>query len=238
MNPFQQRIWRVTKKKYLPFKIKNLPSQIEKKELEKLVIQLRKGDKKVINKIVEGHLCLALSIAARWGYLFANKIDDIVGVAQLELVNATYRAITNLKDNNITFYLSASIHGAIKEFVENDNVINMPSRTIRYYIKKGDIRADNIPKEISLLEQNPEFELRDQASYIVPEITKDNEEKLIEVQELINKITNDYLEKKIIFLRAQGYTYDEIGPKVGYSSTKICIIVQSIEKKFNKLYKG
>lgn len=249
MSPFQRRIQGLTKRKYLPFKIENLPPQIENKELEGLVIQLKRfkyginqGNKKeIVNKIVKGHLRLALNIASRWGYLFQNKIDDICGVAQLELIKATYRAITNLEDNNITYYLSTSIHGAIKNFVENDNVFNVPARTIRYYIDKGDPRVNKLPKEIYLFDHDTEENSENvnqgygNQSSMVPEIIS-NEEKLIETQELIDKITNDYIEKRIIELRAEGYTYDEIGPQVGFCSSKICIIVQNIEKKFNSLY--
>lgn len=226
MTPFQKQNQNLTKRKCYIANIDKLPPSLPSVELEKLVIQLKTAIKEernnIRNKIVEAHLKIGMYIAARYSLRCPNELDDIVSVMELALVKAVYRARNRLKDNNITPYIIARIHGAIRDYIKNPKLYGMSGRTLDYYIEKGDQRGDNPPYQIQ--EEINNF------------TTKENDEELFLIKELLDKSSHGYIEKRIIELRTEGYTYGEIGPMVGYCKARVQIIVSNIEDKFNTLY--
>lgn len=147
MTPFQKQNQNLTKRKCYIANIDKLPPSLPSVELEKLVIQLKTAIKEernnIRNKIVEAHLKIGMYIAARYSLRCPNELDDIVSVMELALVKAVYRARNRLKDNNITPYIIARIHGAIRDYIKNPKLYGMSGRTLDYYIEKGDQRGDN-----------------------------------------------------------------------------------------------
>ncbi len=252
MNAFQRKIKSLTHGKFIVKRLANIPNRISSEEMEQLVIKLRtfKDDQEskefivVRDQIVYGHMRLAISIASRFSFLNKHRAEDLIAEAFLILVKKVNQAVIALKDNNITPYLTSSLHGELSEFISKDRSMKMPNRTIRYYIEKGRYTSlEKIPSQIALVVDKPSEE-KDQNEYenfvfkgpsITPQIEDDHSES--EVLEILDKVTKNFIEKRIIELRAEGYTYQEIGPKVGCSKSSICIIIQTIEEKFNKLYK-
>ena len=118
----------------------------------------------------------------------------------------------------------------------------MPSRTMRYYAEKGRYKSlEKVPSQITLFddavnEDADNYEaMKINAPYIIPKSNDDRSEA--EVMEILNKVANNFIEKRVIQLRVEGYTYQEIGPLVGYSKSSISIMLQDIEKRFDKMYK-
>lgn len=244
MTPFQKKIRRLTRKKFLPPQLFSAPERIPPDKLTSLVTRLKSGDTEVINEIVMGHLRLGLHIASRYGSLYPDKIDDIVGVMTLALVKYVRKARHALRDNNITPYLTTNIHEKILDFVENDHCVNMPSRTVRHYVYTGNSKLDTVPVPIAIhKDYYEEYESpnhqdiykspENSGSFVVLETTDEN---LIEINELLEKVTPDFIERRVIELRAQGYTYSEISPQVGYSVSSIHLIVNTVEKRFMRIY--
>jgi hypothetical protein len=66
--------------------------------------------------------------------------------------------------------------------------------------------------------------------YGVPEAKK---ELSIEIKELLNKAAGTPIEQRILELRAQEYTYEEIAPKVGMSFNSVCNKVNAMEERFD-----
>jgi RNA polymerase sigma factor (sigma-70 family) len=246
LTPFQRKIRSIGHGKFLSHRFKNLPEKLESEELEKLVIELKSkpNNEEIRNKIINSHLRLGVSIASRYGSKHNNRIDDLVGEMFLALVEGVIKFCKDSSyDNNITPYLVSRIHGKLSTYIENDRVIHMPGRTVRHYTATGSSKLDKIPNQVYLNQGSRDSELNDSyegtgrfdGQYILPETVDDNSES--EVLEILNKVTNNFIEKRIIQLRAEGYSYREIGPMVGYSQSSIATMIAAIEKRFDKKYK-
>lgn len=91
-------------KHFIDLEIKNVPSQMDATDLEKLVIRLREGDDSVKHTIILAHLRLAISSACKFG-----KQKDFASAAMLGVVVAVEKAREKLTDNNITYFISSHI---------------------------------------------------------------------------------------------------------------------------------
>lgn len=246
MTPFQKKMRSLGPAKYLPIRINNLPAQIPEEELAKLVQQLKENRSllSVKNKIIEGHLRLGISIAARFASKSKFRVDDLVGEMLLCIVESVPRFCGGRGyDNNITPYLVSCIHSRLSTFIEEDRTIHMPGRTVRHYTATGSNKLDKMPLQIYLAQGGTISTSMDEyegpenfkSPYILPETIDDHSG--MEVLEILDKVTNNFIEKRVIKLRAEGLSYKEISPLVGYSQASISIMVQSIEERFNKMYK-
>jgi len=246
-TPFQRKIKSLGRAKFLPIKLGNIPPQLDGKVLEDLVIKLKQSENKdsdTRNKIVEGHIRLGLTIAGRFAFKVKFKVEDIVGEMLLCLVESVGRFCSGASYNNeITPFIITHIHSRLSKFLEEDRIVCMPGRTVRYYAVTGSSKLDKIPTEIYLAQKGTlainmdEYEGPSDfnGEYIMLETLDDHSKS--EVLELLDKVTTNFIEKKIIRLRAEGYSYKEIEPLVGYSQSSISIMVQNIEKRFDKIYK-
>ena len=66
--------------------------------------------------------------------------------------------------------------------------------------------------------------------YNVPEAKR---ELSIEIKELLEKSASTPIEQRILELRAQEYTYEEIAPQVGMSFNSVCNRVHDMEERFD-----
>jgi hypothetical protein len=247
MTPFQRKIKSLGQAKFLPIKLNNIPEKLDEKTLEELVIKLKEShntDTNTRNRIVESHIRLGLTIAGRFAYKVKFKVEDIVGEMLLCIVESVSRFCSGASYNNeITPFIIARIHSKLSRFLEEDRIVYMPGRTVRYYTITGSSKLDKLPTEIYLVQGGTmgtgvdEYEGPEhfKGAYVLPEIEDDHTES--EVLELLDKVTTNFIEKKIIRLRVEGYSYKEIEPIVGYSQASISIMVQNIEKRFDKIYK-
>ncbi len=233
MTPFQKKIRSLTRRKFLPRKPYDAKPKLKPEELEQLVIRLKGGDNTVINEIVEAHMRLGISIAARYASNHPKKVDDLIGVMGLALVKSVWKAKRKLIDNNITPFITSYIHGELMKFIEEDRCVHIPGRTVRHYANKGDSRLEKPPVQVPLSQNDFNEEENNESFRVVIEI---RDQSLLEVNECLDKAATTIIEKRIIELRAEGHTYVEISPQVGYSKSKIEIIVNSIEEKFSKYF--
>jgi DNA-directed RNA polymerase specialized sigma24 family protein len=249
MTPFQRKLKSLGNSKFIPYRYNNIPPQLDEKILEELVIKQKNPETRNIetrNKIVEGHMSMGLNIAARFAFKYKYYAEDIIAEMFLCLVKGVNRfCITAIsEDNNITPYLTTRIHSRLSRIIEEKGMIHMPGRTFRHYVTIGSDKADKIPSQIYLAQgttatvEVDEYEgpTNIRGQYILPETVDDHVSS--EIMEILEKLTRDFIAKKIIKLRIEGYTYKEIEPIVGKSQASISIIIRDIEEKFDKIYKG
>jgi DNA-directed RNA polymerase specialized sigma subunit len=248
MTPFQRKLKSLGKAKFLPIKLNNIPERLDEIVLKELVIQLKESKNtniEIRNRIVEGHIRLGLSIAGRFANKVKFKVEDIIAEMLLCIVESVNRFCSGFSyDNEITPFIISSIHSKLSKFLEEDRVVYMPGRTVRYYTMIGSDKLYKAPTEIYLVEKGSigidvdDYEGPEafKGAYILPETEDDHSES--EIFEILDKVTNNFIEEKIIRLRAEGLSYKEIEPLVGYSQASICIMVQNIEKRFDKIYKA
>lgn len=222
--------------------------QIDPIILNGLVDRLRSGDTTVIPKIIKGHLRMVMGIVGET-VRAKRKVDDGIGAALLALTKAVVDAQYTLYDNNITYYITDCVKKAIKDEMANDHTVRVPNRTIRDKISKGAKFEDIVPGDaISIQEDTTNDSFQDDGtgeavrgkglSHALPfhiPIAKPVCESA-EFKEAIKQAARTPIEQAIIRLRAEGYGYEEIGPKVGYGKSMICKIMAEIEARFSRLY--
>jgi RNA polymerase sigma factor (sigma-70 family) len=224
--------------------------QLDIVRLECLVVRLREGDKSVRNEIIAGHYRMVMAIVAERYAKKPSMIDDIIGVALVSLVEAVDNAAppeSRLHDNNITAYITSTVHWRIKDFFADNHAIRVPGRTVRYKIALGAEFETLVPGDPgSVLEYDPRDQTNDDNSiikkgsynlpYAIPAAKPICES--LEFKEAIRRSVTNEIERAIITMYAQGYTYEEIGKAVGYSTPRVGQILPTIRDRLEKNYKG
>jgi hypothetical protein len=224
--------------------------QIDSVILETMVERLREGDRSMIDPIIAGHYRLVTAIIAG-SIRKRGKSADIEGAAFLALVEAVNDCCphwegkeylpSRLYDNNITFYITTTVKFAIKDEYGADHIVRVPARTIRAKIADGEKFEDLVPKPPIEIggDYAEDFGISNSLNgmimpFYIP-IAR-NDFPSIEFNEALAKCTRGPMEEAIINLRKEGFTYQEVGKKVGYSDSMIAVIMPQIEARFDKLY--
>lgn len=219
-----------------------IPNQLEPKILEQLVERLRNkmaslGDKR---QIYEGHMRLAISIAAR----YANKThiqrsSDLVSESLLTigiLIDSIEKGDKTLTDNNFTPWCAVKIHSALSNFIDRDRIIRVPHTT---FLKKRDelpnVKVISIPIEDSSLEEQDDYNRKRRGSRRLRSIEVRNHVKMIEIRELITKSVRTDEENTVIKLRTQGLNDIEIAKRLGMSKSKVSVLRGRVITRFQKL---
>lgn len=227
--------------------------QIEPAILDEMVTKLREGDKSQIEPIILGHLRMVMAIVA--DNARGAKAQDIEGAAFLALVEAVNNSCphtdkdgvfqdSRLYDNNITYYITTTVKYAIKDEYSNSHVLRMPARTIRHKIANGEEYKDLVPGMMSIAEDkkddgNGEEDTVVKNGLVLPFMIPiaPIQFPAIEFTDALNRCVENEMERAIVKLRSEGYTYEEVGKKVGFTAQRISQIMPGIEKRFDRLMK-
>lgn len=209
---------------------------IDPERLEGLVTRLREGDLSVTAEIIKGHLRLVAGIVGEM-VRSRRKNEDAMGAALLSLVETvTERAPVNLKDNNITPYISSWVRHDIKDHLAADHVVRVPGRTVRYRIARGEEFEEIVPGDpigiaddckrdgtgdgqfeaISRLHNAP-FTL----PFAIPVAPPQDPRETPEFKEALSRAAEGTLNEVMLKLRVEGHGYEEIGKRVGLSTARV-----------------
>ena len=221
--------------------------------LDALVTRLRGGDGSVAEEIIKGHYRMVAAIVGD-RVRSKRRLDDVMGAALLALTESVHNAATALYNNNITYYITSNVKYAIKDEIANCHVLRMPGRTIRHRIARGELFDDIVPGDGVILAEDVtdrgsgdadgegplshrrrHGECRYALPFHIPASKPLCESP--EFKEAIARATTNPTEQAIVALRAQGFTYAEIGVKVGLSTPRIGQIMPGIEARFDAYYK-
>lgn len=236
--------------------------QIAPEILDDMVTRLREGDRSMINPIIKGHYRMVTAMLAESSRSRA-RAADIEGAAFLSLVEAVNDCCphidkkgvfqpSRLYDNNITYYITTTVKYAIKDEYGNNHVLRMSPRTIRDRIAKGEKFEDIVPGAgMDILDDMPDYDNGEgnddsfvdrckgrRGDFVMPFIVLQAKPEFpcVEFTEAIKKCVENETERAIIRLRAEGYGYEDIGKKVGYSTGRVGQIVPLIEARFDRYY--
>jgi RNA polymerase sigma factor (sigma-70 family) len=210
------------------------PEKIEEDRLLDLVLRLQAGDFSVSHSIIQGHMRLAMAIVA--DYANPRQSDDLVGEAMLRLTQAVEWCggpKTRLHDQNITPYLASTMRSAVRNFKSRDRIFGMKARTLRNKKAKGEIDEKDFARKATLYTIGEEF------SDILPitPIARRTEPD-IALKEILQLAIRTDGERRVITLRAQGYSHTEIAPIMHLSIRRIGQLNADVEERFNALNVG
>lgn len=181
----------------------------EKLELLKKV---RAGDKVAIERMILSHVRLAISIVNRYVavgglYHLANDLDS---AAMEGIVLAVNRVAEGGMANheNVTGYIVRYIHNSIIRTAQHDSAIYVPRR-----------QKDRIVEPLRNSIPGKDSQLNIQQ---------------LEFWDLIDSLTDDDLEKRILKLRSKGHTDAEIGELIGLNRLQVLRIRTDLFRRFKR----
>ncbi len=180
---------KINAKSYTHWLSRLLPTALNDSEKESLISKVKNNDKDAIKRMIEGHTGLIAQVVGRYAWQQPRKTDDMLSVGWLALTEAVDNfSKDKVTHNNITAYILVTVHGAIHNFIVEDQTVK-PSRK----------RFDKVVKRhLDDIEESVEHEF-DTPDALVEEIGLENTEKIIAIMAL------------------EGYTDKEIGKKLGCS---------------------
>lgn len=206
-----------------------LPKILDPDCRNQLYEKLRGGDKEVAEPLIKGHMRLAMALVSenynsQWN-------DDLVGVAMFELVKRIdyLRRGKNdtISDETLTPYLASAIRRRVKDFLWTFPYMGAIARsTLRKYKKEG--------KQVGFSIVHGAIRECEFADIIAWPAAK-KEEVDLELQEILTLAIRTPNERRVINLRAQGYTRTDIAPILGKSIKWVCIQNSAVEERFDTL---
>lgn len=200
--------------------------------------------------IISAHLHLVASIAAGMArrYNRLHMVDELVGEANLHLVQAVEDAPQALHDDNITPYITSTVRHRLHDFISEDRIVFMPGRTFRHKVAEGEIgdgdaldRATIAVISITAVVEadklgrsdgnaDGEFYHVPYHNYHVPEAPPNDTS--MEFEEALTLAIVDETERKVIDLRLEGYKYRDMEEVLGLKRSRISEIVGNVRRRF------
>ena len=189
--------------------------------LDELVTRYREtGDLEIRNKIINGHMRLAVYLGVKFisGYRLSKKHHDpVISYAVTSLCDVVILAKAALYDNNITAYITNSVRRNLGRYFKQLQMIKIDHRAY----KKLDVKF-TVEK---LDEENPFYKDEDDhapATY---------DDYTFITEEMIGTICKTPKERVILEMRMRGHTYQEIGKRFGVSRQSIFDNMKKIKER-------
>lgn len=214
----------------------SLPDKIDEVDLIERVQALRAGDYSQVPHISRKFLRLVSSLVTNFAH--PARTPDLLGAALLALVESVHRAATNLKDDNIIPYITANVLRRIKDEINNDHSVRIPGRTLRELNAKG-IRIglfEHRQQAADLYEINVVHRGNHSVAIGYHPVEAKPEYAPLEFTEILEKIVTNDIEREVMNLRAESYTYEEIAKQLNMSEGKVYGINDKLKTKFAALY--
>lgn len=188
-----------------------LPQRIDEKVLEQMVQALREGDSDQIQPIINGHIRLAVSLAARYA---KREPESMVSAALFGLCQAVNWAPERLHDNNITPYIISTIRRYLYDNIKAFEVVHYPKGKEAAIVEYcSDVNTDYI------------YEGDDEVS---GEITKVVYDDPYLVDEVIGNLNLRKEEEQALRLKMEGMNHREIGERIGTSTRLVSYMFEKI----------
>jgi RNA polymerase sigma factor (sigma-70 family) len=212
---------------------------------EKLVLTRRAkaGDQSAIPDLVDAYIPEAMRSASWYVRRAPGKIDDIFGAGLEGLVVGCTRACNgHLKDDNILKYIKSIVRWAVQDFLRKDFLIPIPVAEFRKRVKameKDRVYMNKENKPGADVKTHTNGILEGVAIIVSFENLKENtafdlpthDKQLNAVEDLFTKLELTERESRIVSLRMDDYTLQEIGDKVDLSKMRIKQILDDVKVK-------
>ncbi len=193
---------------------------LDDEERERLILMLRSGDVNAIEPIISSYVPMAHKYAMEKHEKYPYLTEEITASAMLGLAYAVNRVQRgHLKDGvDIEGYLVPFIRSEIRDCILGDFIISIS----RWYLEH-DYEVPIFVSTNSIVARNIPF--------------KDFRERFDQIDELIAEIGYSDREIKIIKLRLDGHTYQEIGHYLNIHLSRVFQILKIIQQKWIKYHK-
>lgn len=196
-----------------------IPERIKDEDVASMVEEYKKTRcPKLKEKLIEGHIRLAISVAGYFVSISSIRKDDLIQSSLLGLTQAVEWVPDRLKDNNIAPYIVVTVKRFIRDFLNRDHLIPIEKTAYKKLCEKhGGIgflpyfntidKADVEYDDDNFIDRTPA--IQDDLSYLW----------MTEFFQYLHKGDEKY--KKIINYLMEDYNQVEIAEKMGVSKQAI-----------------
>lgn len=217
---------RISVKTSLPYYYPNgeLP-HVTVEELDVMVEKCGSNDVKGKQQIVEACLRLALSVASLYAAKYPSKKEDLPSVALLSLTKAVDRFFRIERyNNNIRGYIMTCLCNNIKDYIVQDCLIRIPTRTFFDNLEKGTLDALNVSVKTCHGMTDAIDILHDLVCRLTPRKVVNltvNMDPEVDVREILELVLNTDENRRIIELKIIGCSDIEIAKDLKRSKSYI-----------------
>ena len=217
----------------------DLKNPLPEPELWNLVSKLRSGDWSVAELIVESHLKLTTSIASEYAVYFPRLEDDLVAESWLLVVEAVNSAANKLYDDNITPYINSTVRRGLCKFLYmvSENAQSTVSDRKQRILESGG--SDEDVKELyrSVFNRHEPLVFDTDEGRQTIEIECRNNHN-VALREIIRLLPTNLLQTRVLELRSQGYTFQEIAEKTGFCLRTVNKAIHDMEDRFESTHRS
>jgi RNA polymerase sigma factor (sigma-70 family) len=159
-----------------------------------------------MHKVVEGHICLALSMAVKFSKRVPKaKYDDLISESFRALSKAVmdYDSEKAAKYPMITVFIQQRIKSALKEYLIHDNLIYVPNESNH---------------RISLTTIEPKHR-----AYIA--------NHMFDVMDLIDGVFKDPVQRMIVHMKMLDYSNVEVAKELGVRPSEVHYMMKDIQQR-------
>lgn len=206
-------------KAFLTGAARKASTESESIDLLNLLTAFRNGSIEARNAIIRAHYAIICNIARKCAGSSPYS-DDICSEALLQLTKAVELAKTNLTHDNLTGYIIKSVCGGLK--------------TARFRLERGLLKPPSTYSSQKARGQNTTVLLPPEPSKFHGLARRENPS--LEFLEILDSIAHTDRERKIIDLRKQGYSYEEIADIIDLSPSMVGLLMAKLTERFDKVY--
>lgn len=198
-------------------RIEGLPPYLTDEEAVGLTGRLRAGDWSACEAVVYGCMRLVISVAGQYATWAPGKVHDLVSEGLVTLVACCRKVLAGAYDGeNVVPYAVKSIHGRLTNYLCEDKVIPVPSRTqsSRDYVVP-------VPRVLS--------------GYGAVTRPGRGPGTMLELRELIDAAIHTEQEREVIRMREHEMVDREIAEAMGLSVSRVAQLRHGVTQRFLEL---
>lgn len=219
--------------------IKNLPKPLTDRRSEILLHHARQGNNaaKLAEKLIRGHLRVAVKVANTLKTENEAKNSDILGVALLTLVECVKKIVDPEKELTTPFHtgpwLYHRMRWAIKDFLRHDRLSVMHPDTYMSELAKGNQPAGIILVDFDNVSMYNHKAIKKSSSHNtdIRRSLQVNRRNTLDIREALSLAVIDDRERDIVEMLGCGDNLTDIGEKLNLSRERVRQIVNQIRER-------
>ena len=208
-----------------PAYIPNVPAAMTEERLLELQEAAASGDVDAQREIIHGNMRRVIVVVTNFARKFPKYRDDLLGEALARLVRAVRSLPAKVENPDPSGYLLCAIKGACSDCMRASRLVGGDTRNGKSFMRSIDI-DEIIPRRRDTERILKSLNL----------ITDDRHTQHATVADLLSKFSES--ERRMIQLRMEDYTDEEIGALVNQSKLQIWQMRQDVKVRLALLLKG
>lgn len=212
----------IVKRACIPVNIRGV--EFVEGEKERLLAKIKESnDPASKERLILGFIRLAIDVAARYASKFIKRSEALLSGSLYGLVWAVSKIQEKLKDDNVEKWITVCCHRFVYQALLEENRFRVGSRMCKKPIDVVTVPNGCSAKVTRLFDFN----------YTGERLTAHlSRLSILEIREIMDAVTKDETDRKILSLRLKGCKNVEIAERLGLSSKEICVRRSKMKRRY------